>query len=454
MNKKVAAFSQLFCLTLLILLLVSCSNSKAAEQAGLPTLVPSLRPAEPSSESASATEIPATEFPATDGPTAEPAVILDIDPPAQITEPIRINLAPGAISETIEGIIEAPNRDGYLFQVLAGQEVTVKLSSPDGLANFELSGLKDGQPYKRMVNEEVQWTGIAPQTQDYRLDVSTAQETSPYLLTVTILTMEEPAGEVQPLMYSADGQWQVLATISAPEPVSEEEIEQFPTGQKYHAVMEVSRVDGSQSWTAVDEWRSWGVGYTYPDVLKWSSDGQTLFFTNVPVPDGCSLFVNGGDLWRLDLDTGEIAELLPFVGLVLALSPDDTQLAYFGSYGKGMTLNDLATGNEQPIELPSFGDAWDIGGLMWSPGGRHLLLTQVIPLIGPCSQETKTAVIRVDIDTLLATPLIEPGQGDFALGEWLADDTIRLAGQDGAKWILNIVSGELSPDAAGDTPQG
>jgi hypothetical protein len=271
---------------------------------------------------------------------------------------------------------------------------------------------------------------------------------------VTVLTQVEPAGEIEPLMYSADGQWQVLATISAPVPASEEEIEQFPTGQKYHAFMEVSRVDGSQSWTAVDEWRSWGLGYTYPDVLKYSSDGQTLYFTNVPVLDGCSPFVNGGDLWRLDLDTGEIAELLPFAGLVLALSPDDSQLAYFGSYGKGMTLTDLATGNEQPIELPSFGDAWDIGGLMWSPGGRHLILTQVIPLSGPCSQETETAVISVAVDTLVATPLIEPGQGDFALVEWLADDTVHLVGQDGTTWILNIVSGELSPDTTGDTPQG
>jgi Tol biopolymer transport system component len=189
-------------------------------------------------------------------------------------------------------------------------------------------------------------------------------------------------------------------------------------------------------------------------VLKWSADGQTLYFTNVPVPDGCSLFVNGGDLWRLDLDTGEISELLPFVGLVLALSPDESQLAYFGSYGKGLTLADLATGNEQPIELPSFGDAWDLGGLMWSPDGRHLLLTQVISLMGPCDQAAETTVLVVSIDTLEVTTLIEPGQGDFSLIEWLGDDTVRLAGQDGALWTLNVISGELSPDTAGDTPQG
>ena len=415
----------------------------------MPTLVPSLRTAEPTSKPDSATVIPAAAT-----PTAEPAAVLDIDPPPQTREPVRLNLAPGAVSETIEGTIEPPNRDSYIFQALAGQEVAIKLSSPDGLANFELSGLNDGQPYKRLVNEDRQWTGIAPLTQDYRLDVATAQETSPYLLTVTILTTEEPAGEVEPLMFSPDGQWQVLARISAPEPVSEEEMEQFQSGQKYHAEMIVSRVDDSQSWTAFDEWRSWGMGYTYPDVLKWSADGQTLYFTNVPVPDGCSLFVNGGDLWRMDLVTGEISELLPFVGLVLALSPDESQLAYFGSFGKGMTLADLATGNEQPIELPSFGDAWDISGLMWSPDGRHLLLTQVISLMSPCDQEVETAVLVVSIDTLVVTTLIEPGQGALTLIEWLADDTVRLAGQDGALWTLNIISGELSPDTAGDTPQG
>jgi len=449
---KQGAFSLRACFVLLVLLLVGCSNSNGQRPTGLPTLVPTLSTSEPAV--ASVNPATATALPAAASAIAETAETLDIDPPPQTREPMRISLAPGAVSETVEGTIEPPNRDSYLFQALAGQEITIKISSPAGLANFELSGVKDGQPYKRLVNEDRQWTGVGPLSQEYLLEVATAQEFSPYLLTVTIITMEESAGSETPLMFSSDGQWQALATISAPQPVAEEEIAQFPTGQKYHVMLVISRVDGRQSWTAVDEWRSWGLGYTFPDVLKWPASGQNLYFTNVPVPDGCARFVNGGDLWRLDLSTGEISELLPFVGLVLALSPDDSQLAYFGSYGKGMTLTDLATGNERAIELPSFGDAWDLGGLLWSPDGRYLLTTQLISLMNPCDEETETAVSVVAIDTLQVTTLVEPGQGDFSPVEWLTDDTVRLAGQNGLFWKLNIQSGELAPDTAGISPQG
>ncbi len=449
---KQGAFSMRACFVLLVLLLIGCSNPDGQQPAGRSTLVPSL--ATSAAASVSLNPATATVLPAATSTIAETIENQVFDPPPLTREPERIGLAPGAVSETVEGTIEPPDRDSYLFQAQAGQEITIKLSSPNGLANFELSGLKDGQPYKRLVNEDRHWTGVAPLTQEYLLEVATAQELSPYLLTVTIITMEEPSGAEAPLMFSPDGQWQALATISDPQPVSEEEIALFPTGQKYHVMLVISRVDGDLSWTAVDEWRSWGLGYTFPDVLKWPAGGQDLYFTNVPIPDGCARFVNGGDLWRLNLSNGEISQLLPFVGLVLALSPDDSQLAYFGSYGKGMTLADLATGNEQPIELPSFGDAWDLGGLLWSPDGRYLLTTQVISLVNPCGEETETAVSVVSIDTLEVTTLVEPAQGDFSPVEWLTDDTVRLAGQDGLYWQLNIHTGELAPDTTGVSPQG
>jgi hypothetical protein len=187
------------------------------------------------------------------------------------------------------------------------------------------------------------------------------------------------------------------------------EAEQFPTGEKYHVELTVSATDGSVTWTAVDEWRSWGLGYTYPAPLQWSEDGRSLYFSNVPVPDGCVTYVNGGDLWRLDLADGSVTEIVPFVGLVLALSPDARQLAYYGSFGRGFILRDLATGEEQPIPLPEWPGDWGIGGLRWSPNGEQLLLTQVI---NPCSLAPTTAVVRVDVETLAAVTVVEPA-GDF-----------------------------------------
>ena len=36
------------------------------------------------------------------------------------------------------------------------------------------------------------------------------------------------------------------------------------------------------------------------------------------------VFCHGGDLWRLDLQSGAVEEIAPYIGLVMALSPGET----------------------------------------------------------------------------------------------------------------------------------
>ena len=246
---------------------------------------------------------------------------------------------------------------------------------------------------------------------------------------------------VPSLTISPDGKWRVTSSISDPVPVAAGEAEQFQTGEKYHVELTVSATDGSVTWTAVDEWRSWGLGYTVPAPLQWSQDGRSLYFSNVPVPDGCSAFVNGGDLWRLDLADGSVTEIVPYVGLVLALSPDATQLAYYGSFGRGFILRDLATGSEQTIPLPEWSTDWDIGGLQWSPNDEQLLLTQVLD---PCSPEPATAVVLVDVEALAAVTVVEQDERNFTILHWLRDDEVRLLDGEGRIWYLEVFSGEMA----------
>ncbi len=241
---------------------------------------------------------------------------------------------------------------------------------------------------------------------------------------------------------SPDGQWQVVTRVSDPVPAEGDEAEQFPNG-KYRVEVIVERVDGSHTWTAVDEWRGFGLGWTSPQPVRWSADGRFLYFANVPVPDGCSVFVNGGDLWRLDLNSGAVTEVAPYIGLAMALSPDETQLAVNASYGRGFLIRDLATGAEQPIPLPQPDSSWQIGGLQWSPNGQHLLLTQTV---NPCSPEMKTAVVRIDLDDLSATTILEPDERNFTLLEWVRDDEVPLQDRDGRTWYLEIFSGELAEE--------
>jgi hypothetical protein len=182
------------------------------------------------------------------------------------------------------------------------------------------------------------------------------------------------------------------------------------------------------------------LGLTYPEPVQWSADGRFFYFANVPVPDGCSTFVNGGDLWRLDLETGLVTEVAPYIGLVMTLSPDETQLAVNASFGRGFLIRDLESGVEQAVELPQPADSWQMGGLQWSPDGRTLLLIQVV---NPCGPDAETAVVRVDLEDLSATTILEPDERGFTLGSWVANNEVRLLDKDGHIWYLQVFSGEI-----------
>ena len=131
------------------------------------------------------TPVPPTALPTT-APTVAPTVVPTVAPPT--SAPQRIQFAPGAVSKTIAGNVQAPNRNRYVLRALAGQEMTVEIASPGQVVNFAVSGVDDGQPYKRLDNEDRFWSGSLPATQDYLITVVTANGNPDYLLTVTVIT--------------------------------------------------------------------------------------------------------------------------------------------------------------------------------------------------------------------------------------------------------------------------
>jgi uncharacterized protein YgiM (DUF1202 family) len=86
--------------------------------------------------------------------------------------PQRIQFEPGAISAIVNGALQPPQRDQYLFRAMAGQHTIIEIHSTDGRANFMLSGVNDGQPYKRLEDEQRIWGAELPTTQDYLLTVA------------------------------------------------------------------------------------------------------------------------------------------------------------------------------------------------------------------------------------------------------------------------------------------
>jgi hypothetical protein len=105
------------------------------------------------------------------------------EPPA-----VRIQFPPGATSVTLEGMLEPPERDFYVFRALAGQRAIIEIVSESSRGNFGLSGVSDGQPYKRIENEDRVWSAVLPQMQDYVLTVAapTDAPTTGYRIVLTI----------------------------------------------------------------------------------------------------------------------------------------------------------------------------------------------------------------------------------------------------------------------------
>jgi hypothetical protein len=217
---------------------------------------------------------------------------------------------------------------------------------------------------------------------------------------------------------SPDGQWRAEGLTIFPRDGSDE----------YYTRLTVARVGGPEAWTVVDGWQPTGLGWTSPAPLRWAADGRAFYFTNLPHPDGCAMLVNGSDLLRLDLLTGEVEELLPSISLWLALSPDEGRVAYVAYGERGLVIRDLATGAEQDIALGLGRGFNQAGGIVWSPDGSRLALTIAHE---PCSESWTHSIVVVDLDTGRLTTLLDKDPRQYVSEAWLEADRLRLSGPEG-----------------------
>ena len=121
---------------------------------------------------------------------------VELTGPCAASEPVpqRIQFVPGETSITLEGMLESPQRDFYLFRAFAGQRATIEIVSESNRANFAVSGMSSGQPYKRVEDELHSWSIELPTTQDYMLTVAApvGTPTTGYRVFITIDPLEMP----------------------------------------------------------------------------------------------------------------------------------------------------------------------------------------------------------------------------------------------------------------------
>lgn len=204
-----------------------------------------------------------------------------------------------------------------------------------------------------------------------------------------------------------------------------------------HTSLTVKKVDGSNEWKVWDGKQNCGLGSANPQPFYWPTSGGDFYFTNVPMVDGCAQFVNGSDLYRVDLTTGEVTQIVRDVGLSLALSPDETQLAYIAYGQRGLVIRDLVSGLERESALPTNAQA---GNLVWSPDASALAFT--------LDEQTCSgiySIIRTDAQSFERQTLIENDERGLETVSWLDPDSIALVDKEGRHWWLEVKTGKLSP---------
>lgn len=138
-------------------------------------------------------------------------------------------------------------------------------------------------------------------------------------------------------------------------------------------------------------------------------------------------------------------EIIPRVGYWLALSPDETTLAYL-CFEKGLILQNLASGDELEVNLDiereHSGELVYKSHLLWSPDSDLIVLTVAI---GACGPEWSNAVVQVDVATSSQTTLIHEDEKRFYTVEWPQADRIVLKDSLGdSLWWLDTTTGKVT----------
>ncbi len=241
---------------------------------------------------------------------------------------------------------------------------------------------------------------------------------------------------------SPDGRWVAVGLVAFPK----ENI----GGQLAYIRLMIFGVEGKTHWTIIDKWQEMDLGFPTPVPLKWSQDGKHFYFTHRVIPDGCSAFAFLTDLQQVNLEDGTADDLLPDSALALALSPDDSQVAYFFGGERGLVLRNLVTGEERETKIDP-GKDLNAGNILWSPDGTSLALTLAI---NPCTGvygvsktvwAESTTILWVDAKTFQQKVLVKEDPRLFITWEWNKPGKITITdGEENSLWYLDVNTGEIT----------
>lgn len=183
---------------------------------------------------------------------------------------------------------------------------------------------------------------------------------------------------------------------------------------------------------------------------KWSEDGKFVYLDSYfCCLDGPGLmFVNSYGLYRVELETAEIKEMLP-ESTYFEFSPDGAYLAGNNDSRNTVLIYDLK--NDKTLAIPVVQEYSRIGMFSWSPGSQKIVFVGAFPDWENTSPDFKQggfSLLLLDVKTKTITPLIE---NDIRFlqpllyeeNAWVNNDEILLSARDGSTYALNISTEEI-----------
>jgi hypothetical protein len=185
-------------------------------------------------------------------------------------------------------------------------------------------------------------------------------------------------------------------------------------------------------------------------VSHWSNDGAYAYINVNPHTDGYwESFHQGMVLYRLNLESGEISEVLPRgkserIYYSFSFSPNDRRLAYIKTDQSPVILHirDIQIGTEQSYE---FDPKYNTGGrFVWSPDSEKVVFS-IRQFDTNRYEQVATSIVLWEKEKSKTTILLKDHQKNLVPIEWVNDTKIVLQVQyeDDTKFEFDLINNEL-----------
>jgi len=206
-------------------------------------------------------------------------------------------------------------------------------------------------------------------------------------------------------------------------------------GSHYHIRFELLDSRTGDSWTLIDEWRSFDTAILRPVVLRWTEDERYLFFTEKPLTPFCAQFPTAATK-RIDIIEHGI-ELVP--GNPNTVSPDGNLLVEYTP--RALAIYNLA--GETSARLPiSFSKPAKYGtDFTWSPDGTLLLFAS----FSDCQADVpKTELVLVNLTKGTIKAIASTASHNFRILSFPERNLAQLRDDRGKTWWLHPGDADLS----------